>query len=241
MSIDSRNLEKYLGKPIYADGRAVPEARIGAVTGLAWTELGGVLLPIEALLMPGEGDVMLTGLLGEVMEESVEAALSYVRSRSDELGIPKDTFASKDMHIHFPEGAIPKDGPSAGIAVATTIASLLSNRPVRSDVAMTGEISLQGWVLPVGGIREKVLAAYRGGIKRLILPKGNESDLAEVPGEVSGKMRFQLVDHVSEVFRIALGKSPARKTRKAKAGGNGRRRTRASGSGRRNRSAQSVE
>jgi ATP-dependent Lon protease len=208
LSIGVRNLEEYLGKPLYVEDPTAREPKVGAATGLAWTEAGGVLLPIEALIMPGEGYVMVTGMLGEVMEESVEAALSYVRSRGAELKIPADTLYERDLHIHFPEGAIPKDGPSAGIAAATTIASLLSGRPVRHDIAMTGEISLQGWVLPVGGIREKVLAAYRAGIKRVILPKGNESDLDDVPRDVRGKMRFDLVGDVGEVFGIALKKKP---------------------------------
>jgi len=207
VSVDARNLESYLGKPIYrAEDQVGRGPQIGTATGLAWTEAGGVLLPVEALLMPGEGYITLTGLLGEVMEESVEAALSYVRAHAGELKIPPDIFSEMDLHVHFPEGAIPKDGPSAGIAAATTIASLLSQRPVRDDVAMTGEISLRGQILPVGGIREKTLAAYRAGIKHVILPKGNESDLIEVPREVRSKMRVHLVSEALEVFELALGK-----------------------------------
>jgi ATP-dependent Lon protease len=210
LSVGTRNLESYLGKPVYRTGDEVgPGPQIGTAMGLAWTETGGVLLPVEALLMPGTGYTMLTGLLGEVMEESVEAALSYVRSHAKELDIPPDIFAKTDLHVHFPEGAIPKDGPSAGIAAATTIASLMSRRPVRNDVAMTGEISLRGRVLPVGGIREKVLAAYRAGIRQLILPEGNESDLVEVPAEVRGKMRVHLVREALEVFELALVKTKA--------------------------------
>jgi ATP-dependent Lon protease len=204
VSIHARNLEKYLGKPIYGRDHVGRGPKIGIVTGLAWTEDGGDLLPIEALLMPGAGMTTLTGLLGEVLEESVEAARSYVRSRAKDLKISQDLFDEMDLHVHFPEGAIPKDGPSAGIAAATTIASLLSKRPVRDDIAMTGEISLQGRVLAVGGVREKVLAAYRAGIKHIILPKSNESELAEVPTEVRGKMKFHLVSEVSEVFKLAL-------------------------------------
>ena len=207
LSVDARNLESYLGKPIYRSEDEVARGpQVGSATGLAWTEAGGVLLPVEALLMPGTGYTNITGLLGEVMEESVEAALSYVRSRSKELKIPPDIFSKMDLHVHFPEGAIPKDGPSAGIAAATAIASLLTGRPVRDDIAMTGEISLRGRVLPVGGVREKLLAAYRAGIKHIILPRGNESDLVEVPKEVRSKMRVHLVDEALEVFALALVK-----------------------------------
>ncbi|MDH3215339.1 MAG: endopeptidase La [Candidatus Krumholzibacteria bacterium] len=206
LSVNTKNLVKYLGKSIFPEGHVAREPQVGAATGLAWTETGGNLLPIEALIMPGEGKTLLTGLLGEVMQESVKAAYSYVRSRADELGIPTDSLIKKDLHVHFPEGAIPKDGPSAGIAVATTIASLLSGRPVRHDIAMTGEISLRGWVLPVGGIREKVLAAYRAGIRHVVLPRGNESDLTDVPGDVLGKMHPHFVEEVAEVFDIALVK-----------------------------------
>jgi ATP-dependent Lon protease len=214
LSIHVRNLHDYLGAPVYTEDPVAREPQLGAAMGLAWTEEGGDLLPIEALLMPGEGRRTLTGLLGEVMQESVAAALSYVRSRAAELEIPADAFEKNDIHVHFPEGAIAKDGPSAGITVATTIASLLSGRPVRHDVAMTGEISLRGRVLPVGSVREKVLAAYRAGIKHVILPKANERDLEEIPGEVRAKLRFHLVTEVDEVFRIALGKArrPAART-----------------------------
>ena len=221
-SINAHTLQDYLGAPIYTD-QVAHEPQIGAATGLAWTESGGDLLPIEVLLIPGEGRITLTGLLGEVMQESVAAALSYVRSRAAELEIQADAFQENDLHVHFPEGAIAKDGPSAGISVATTIASVLSGRPVCHDVAMTGEISLRGQVLPVGGIREKVLAAYRAGIKHVILPKGNESDLADVPREVRGKMRFHLAGEVAEVFKIALQK--ARKPVRAKGARSRQRRT----------------
>jgi len=207
LSVGARNLESYLGKPVYRAGDEVERGpQVGIAMGLAWTEVGGVLLPVEALLMPGSGYTMITGLLGEVMEESVEAALSYVRSRSEELKIAPDIFNKMDLHVHFPEGAIPKDGPSAGIAAATAIASLLTGRPVRVDIAMTGEISLRGRVLPVGGVREKVLAAYRAGIRHIILPRGNESDLVEVPREVRSKMRVHLVGEALEVFALALVK-----------------------------------
>jgi ATP-dependent Lon protease len=206
ISISTKNLEKYLGKPFYTVGEFAGGPWIGVATGLAWTETGGNILTIEALLMPGDGKTLVTGLLGEVMQESVRTALSYVRSHSDELGISEERLKGSDIHVHFPEGAIPKDGPSAGVAVATAIASLLSRRPVRSDVAVTGEISLRGWVLPVGGVREKVLAAYRAGIRHVVLPRGNESDLTDVPRDVLSKMHPHFVDEVVEVFRIALEK-----------------------------------
>ena len=212
-SVSARNLEDYLGKPTPSGTQTRGPLLIGAVTGLAWTYTGGDLLPVEALLMPGEGNTTLTGLLGEVLRESVQAALSYVRSHAEELKIPPDILKDKDLHVHFPEGAIPKDGPSAGIAVATTIASLLADRPVPPDMAMTGEISLRGRVLAVGGIHEKVLAAYRAGIREVILPKANESEIAELPPEVLRKLRIHLVSEVVEVFRIALGeKSRAGRT-----------------------------
>jgi ATP-dependent Lon protease len=214
LSISTKNLEKYLGKPFYTEGEIARGSWIGVATGLAWTETGGNILTIEALLMPGDGVTVVTGLLGEVMQESVRAALSYVRSRAEELGIPEERLKGSDIHVHFPEGAIPKDGPSAGIAVATAIASLLSRRPVRQDIAMTGEISLRGWVLPVGGIREKVLAAYRAGIRHVILPKGNESDLMDVPKDVLSKMHPHWVEEVVEVFRIALEKKPGKGNRR---------------------------
>jgi ATP-dependent Lon protease len=214
LSISTKNLEKYLGKPFYTEGEIVRGSGIGVATGLAWTETGGNILTIEALLMPGDGTTLVTGLLGEVMQESVRAALSYVRSHSDELGISDERLKGSDIHVHFPEGAIPKDGPSAGIAAATAIASLLSRRPVRSDIAMTGEISLRGWVLPVGGIREKVLAAYRAGIRHVILPRGNESDLMDVPKDVLSKMHPHWVEEVLEVFRIALEKKPGKSSRR---------------------------
>jgi ATP-dependent Lon protease len=212
-TIHTRNLGKYLGPPVYTQDPVAREPQIGAAMGLAWTDEGGDLLPIEALLMPGEGNRILTGRLGEVMQESVSAALSYVRSRAEELGIAADAFKQNDLHIHFPETGIAKDGPSAGITVATTIASLLSRRPVRHDVAMTGEISLRGKVLPVGSIREKLLAAHRAHIRHVILPKGNESDLADVPREVRAKLRLHLVEEVGEVFRIALRAARKRSAR----------------------------
>jgi ATP-dependent Lon protease len=204
LTVGAQNLQEYLGKPVYVPVPTARAPQIGAAMGLAWTDEGGDLLPIEALKMRGTGIITLTGLLGEVMEESVEAALSYVRSRADELGIAADPLQETDLHVHFPEGAIPKDGPSAGITVATAIASLLANRPVRMDVAMTGEISLRGQVLPVGAVREKALAALRAGIRHVILPRGNESEVAEIPAEIRSGLQIHLVSEVSEVFQIAL-------------------------------------
>ena len=216
-SVTTRNLEEYLGRPTLGGDETEGKPQIGAVMGLAWTDTGGDLLPVEALLMPGNGNVTVTGLLGEVLQESVQAALSYVRSHARELEIPPDILEVNDLHVHFPEGSIPKDGPSAGIAVATTIASLLANRPVPADIAMTGEISLRGRVLPVGGIHEKVLAAYRAGIREVILPKANESEITEMPREVRQHLRIHLVSEVVEVFQIALGKkSGSGKTRPAR-------------------------
>jgi len=204
LKVTIRNLESLLGPAIYARELRAKEGLVGCATGLAWTESGGDLLPIESLLMSGEGRTILTGLLGEVMQESVAAALSYVRYRAEALKIPRQVFQESDIHIHFPEGAIPKDGPSAGITVATILASLLSGRPVRQDVAMTGELTLQGTVLPIGGLREKMLAADRAGIRHVIVPKGNASEYATVPKEVQARQHTHFVSHVDEVFKIAL-------------------------------------
>ncbi|HYU30974.1 MAG TPA: endopeptidase La [Thermoanaerobaculia bacterium] len=193
-----------LGKPKYRARRKNEESEVGVATGLAWTEVGGELLETEVGLMPGKGKLTLTGKLGEVMQESARAAVSYLRSRAEIFGIEPDFNESLDIHLHVPEGAIPKDGPSAGITMATTLVSALSKIPVRKDVAMTGEITLRGKVLPVGGIKDKVLAAYRGGITEVILPKENEKDLEEIPAEVREAMEFYLVESMDEVLRLAL-------------------------------------
>ncbi len=193
-----------LGKAKYRARRKNQESEVGVATGLAWTEVGGELLETEVGLMPGKGKLTLTGKLGEVMQESARAAVSYLRSRSEIFGIEPDFNESLDIHLHVPEGAIPKDGPSAGITMATTLVSALSKIPVRKDVAMTGEITLRGKVLPVGGIKDKVLAAYRGGITEVILPKENEKDLEEIPAEVREAMEFYLVESMDEVLRLAL-------------------------------------
>jgi ATP-dependent Lon protease len=178
------------------------------VTGLAWTASGGELMLIEALKMSGTGRLIITGLLGDVMRESVNAAFSYVRSRADELGISRDAFQDFDIHVHFPVGATPKDGPSAGAAVTLAIASSLSERPVRHDIAMTGEVTLRGKILEIGGVKEKVLAAYRAGITHVILPTGNRRDLRDVPEDVREGMTFEYVDRMDQIFQLALMGEP---------------------------------
>ncbi len=202
--IDLAKVEELLGPPRYPFEEAETEPEIGAVTGLAWTATGGDLMVIEALRMPGSGRLTVTGQLGDVMRESVDAAHSYVRSRAALLGIDEKDFKEADLHIHFPAGAIPKDGPSAGIAVTLAIASVLSRRPVRRDLAMTGEVTLRGKALEIGGVKEKVLAAYRAGLREVILPKTNEKDLRDVPDEVRANMAFSFVTTMDDVIRIAL-------------------------------------
>lgn len=198
------NLEKFLGAPKYRHSSAEEQDQVGLSTGLAWTEVGGEILLIEVSLVKGKGQLILTGKLGEVMRESAQAAFSYIRSRAKELGIEEDFHERYDMHIHIPEGAIPKDGPSAGITIATAIVSALMNRPVRKDVAMTGEITLRGRVLPIGGLKEKLLAAHRGGIKKVLIPRENEKDLEEVPVNVARKLKIVMVESMDEVWREAL-------------------------------------
>jgi ATP-dependent Lon protease len=201
---DAERIESILGLPRYVATPAESAPEVGVVTGLAWTAAGGELMFIEALRMPGSGRLIITGLLGDVMRESVNAAYSYVRSRGEELGITEETFTQSDVHVHFPVGAIPKDGPSAGIAVTLAIASTLSNRPVRHDIAMTGEVTLRGKVLEVGGIKEKVLAAHRAEVRNVILPTGNERDLRDVPEDVRGKLEFHFVSKMDDVINLAL-------------------------------------
>jgi ATP-dependent Lon protease len=189
----------------------------GVATGLAYTAVGGDVLFIEATAYPGKGKLTITGQLGEVMQESAQAALSWVRAHTQQLGLPEDWFASHDVHIHVPAGAVPKDGPSAGVTMATAIASLVRNEPVSDDVGMTGEITLTGQVLPIGGIREKTLAAQRAGLKRVILPRENEPDLEELPRETRDELTFVLVDSVGEVFDAAFNGKPARSARRTPA------------------------
>jgi len=198
------NLEELLGKPQYRYGRAEEEDQVGAVTGLAWTEAGGDTLTIEVSILPGKGKLTLTGKLGDVMKESAQAAFSYIRSRAEALNIDPDFYEKSDIHIHVPEGAIPKDGPSAGITMATALVSALTGIPVSREVGMTGEITLRGRVLPIGGLKEKALAAHRAGLKTIIIPKENEKDIEEVPESVRNDLKFILVEHLDEVLEVAL-------------------------------------
>ncbi len=208
VTITTENLEKYLGVKRFRYGIAEEEDRVGQVTGLAWTEVGGELLTIETAVMPGKGKQSATGKLGDVMKESIEAAVTVVRSRADVLGISQEAFQEKDIHIHVPEGATPKDGPSAGIAMCTAIVSALTNVPVRSDVAMTGEITLRGEVLPIGGLKEKLLAAHRGGITTVLIPHENEKDLAEIPDNIKENLTIIPVHWIDEVLEVALKYMP---------------------------------
>ena len=204
--IDRDTVRELLGKPRFSYQTEIEDRtnQPGVATGLAWTPMGGDVLFIEAATMPGNKGFQLTGQLGDVMQESARAALSYIRSRAAQLGVPEDYFEKHDIHLHVPAGAVPKDGPSAGITMATALASLLTGRPVRSNVAMTGEITLHGKVLPVGGIKDKVLAAHRIGLDTVILPKRNEQDLDELPDEVRETLNFILVSTVDEVLEAAL-------------------------------------
>jgi ATP-dependent Lon protease len=202
--ITAEKVTEYLGVPRFRPSMAEEQNEVGVATGLAWTEVGGELLVTEATLMTGKGKLTLTGKLGDVMQESAQAALSYVRSKAADLNLPEDFHSKIDIHIHVPEGAIPKDGPSAGITMATTLTSSLAKIPVRSDVAMTGEITLRGKVLPIGGVKEKVLAAHRAGVTTIILPRDNEKDLADIPKNVLDALKLHLVSTMDEVLKIAL-------------------------------------
>jgi ATP-dependent Lon protease len=208
LTINSKNLDKYLGVRKFTYGIAEKENQIGQVTGLAWTEVGGELLTIEAVKLPGKGNTVTTGKLGEVMQESIKAAISVVRARAKRLGIADDFYQALDLHIHLPEGATPKDGPSAGISIATAITSVLTGIPVRCDVAMTGEITLRGEVLPIGGLKEKLLAAHRGGIKSVLIPQENVKDLQEIPDEVKSAIEITPVRWFDEVLERALERKP---------------------------------
>jgi ATP-dependent Lon protease len=211
--IDPDQIVKLLGQRKFFSEMAQYKDEIGIATGLAWTPVGGEILFVEATAMPGGKGLVLTGQLGDVMKESAQAALSFIRSRAKSFNIPEDFFQNKDIHIHVPEGATPKDGPSAGVTLATALISLLTEQPVKHDFAMTGEITLRGKVLPVGGIKEKVLAAARTGIKKIIMPKLNEKDLDEIPEHIRNKMSFNFVEWLNEVFDIAL--KPSRKNGRA--------------------------
>jgi ATP-dependent Lon protease len=202
--VNGRNLDKFLGVRRYSFGIAEKENQVGQVTGLAWTEVGGELLTIEAVVVPGKGKTMTTGKLGEVMQESIQAALTVVRRRSKRMGIAEDFYQKNDLHIHLPEGATPKDGPSAGIAICTALVSVLTGIPVRADVAMTGEITLRGEVLPIGGLKEKLLAAHRGGIRVALIPEENVKDLVDIPDNIKNQIEILPVKWIDQVLDMAL-------------------------------------
>lgn len=202
--ITKKNLKDFLGRPKYLQTRAEKKPEVGVSTGMAWTEVGGDILPTEATVLKGKGKLLLTGQLGDVMQESAQAGLTYIRSRADEFKLKSDFYEKNDIHVHVPEGAVPKDGPSAGITMATAMISALTKRKVRSDVAMTGEITLRGNVLAIGGLKEKVLAAYREGMHTIILPKENERDIEDIPEAVRDKLEFVPVDHMDQVLKTAL-------------------------------------
>ena len=204
VQVGAKSLHKYLGPQKYRYGMVDVEQRIGVTTGLAWTELGGELLVTEVTVMPGKGQLIITGQLGDVMQESAQAAMSYVRSRGEDLGLEKDFYQKVDVHIHVPEGSIPKDGPSAGITMATSLVSALTRIPVRHDLAMTGEITLRGRILPIGGLKEKILAAHRGGIKTVLIPEENEKDIEEIPSTILKAVKLRPVSHMDEVLKKAL-------------------------------------
>lgn len=206
VKVGKRNLQSYLGKPIYRPDKANQKDEVGIVFGLAWTRVGGEILTVEASIMPGSGKLNLTGQLGDVMKESAQAGFSYIRANAEKLNIDKDFYKNVDIHIHVPEGAIPKDGPSAGITMVTAMLSALKKVPVKKDVAMTGEITLTGKVLPIGGVKEKVLAAHRAGIRKVILPLENKRDLDEIPQSVKKKLEFKFVEKIDEVLDYALSK-----------------------------------
>jgi ATP-dependent Lon protease len=206
--IHDKDLETYLGAPRFSYGMAEEQDEVGVATGVSWTPVGGDTISVEVSLMEGKGGLMLTGQLGDVMKESAQAALTYARSRARQLGIDPARFEKTDIHIHLPAGAIPKDGPSAGVTLATALVSALTGREVRREVAMTGEITLRGKVLPIGGLKEKVLAAHRAGIATFVLPRKNEKDLDEIPQKVRRGIHMKPVDDLDAVLRIALQPAP---------------------------------
>ncbi|MEO1600209.1 MAG: S16 family serine protease, partial [Pseudomonadota bacterium] len=208
VEVTPESLEHYLGVPRHKHGLAEEQDQVGVVTGLAYTSVGGDLLHIEALRLPGKGRMKTTGTLGDVMKESIDAAASFVRAKATDFGVEPPLFEKMDIHVHVPEGATPKDGPSAGIAMVTSIVSVLTQIPVRKDVAMTGEVTLRGNVLPIGGLKEKLLAALRGGIKTVMIPKENVKDLREIPDTVKDGLEIVPVETVSEVLEIALTRTP---------------------------------
>jgi ATP-dependent Lon protease len=208
VKITPKNMEKYLGVRRFRYGKAEENDQVGQVTGLAWTEVGGELLTIEAAVVPGKGKLTHTGQLGDVMKESIQAAMTVVRSRATVLGIDEDFHQKLDVHVHVPEGATPKDGPSAGVGMCTALVSALTDIPVKADVAMTGEITLRGEVLPIGGLKEKLLAAHRGGISTVLIPDENEKDLAEIPKNIKDKLDILPVKWIDQVLALALQQLP---------------------------------
>jgi len=204
--VNDQNISNFLGVKKFKFGELEDVNKVGITTGLAWTEYGGEILKIETVNMPGKGRMQITGKLGDVMQESVKAAKSYVRSKSLDFGIIPPIFEKKDFHIHVPEGATPKDGPSAGIAMVTSIVSSITEIPVRRDIAMTGEVTITGQVLPIGGLKEKLLAAHRAGIKEVLIPKDNEKDLVDIPKKVKEDIKLTAVEIVDDVLKIALTK-----------------------------------
>ena len=204
VKVSSSSLLKFLGPPKFRYGTAETEPQIGVATGLAWTELGGELLSVEVTIVPGRGKLTITGQLGEVMQESAQAALSYVRSRAATLGLAPNFYQKIDIHLHIPEGAIPKDGPPAGITLATALVSALCRVQIRNDLAMAGEITLRGRLLPIGGLKEKVLAAHRGGIKTVVIPGENEKEISDIPQQVLKNVSLIKVDHMDQVLRHVL-------------------------------------
>jgi ATP-dependent Lon protease len=212
VNITAKSVGKYLGTPKYEYGEIEQTDQIGAATGLAWTELGGELLTIEVSIVPGKGNFTVTGKLGEVMQESARAAMSYVRSRAQRLGLERLFYQNVDIHIHVPEGATPKDGPSAGIAIASAITSAITRKPINREIAMTGEITLRGRVLTIGGLKEKILAAHRGRVKEVLIPVDNKKDIEDIPENIRKEVKVTTVEHMDEVIeKVILSDEPVLK------------------------------